>query len=298
MTTKFFVHQGNRIAYTREGAGKPVLFLHNGGTSRDIWAHQAAALKSKYEVICLDHLGFGESDLPDSGYTMPEYVDALSAFIDHLGFERVSVVGNCMGSAMTLLLAQRRPEVFDALVLINPLTHETARRGVIGLVMPAAARLPRLSLAVASRIRVPKLLTRFVVVAQYGPRGWKTGTFTNLPGASRAGAGWNTRGRLRTMAELFADTSALSEIDRMRPGAQFPPFATVWGNANLGLSPRAGRDLNRTLRPDREVFLKGCGHLPMMENPEAVTTIIDEFLGSPPLRRSPVVASAPALEMS
>ncbi|NMN95523.1 alpha/beta fold hydrolase [Antrihabitans stalactiti] len=285
MTTQFFSHNGNQVAYTREGVGRAILFLHNGGAAKEIWTEQVRVLRDKHEVICLDHLGFGESDMPETGYTLDKYVDLLSAFIDHLGTERVSVVANCMGSAMSLLLADRRPDIFDALVLLNPLSEHTAREGVIGWVMPAAAKFPRLSNAVARRIRVPAPVTKYVIAAQYGPRGWRRGLRSPLPGAVAAGAGWSRRGRLTSMAELFSDLTLLRAVDELRPGADFPALAVVWGAANLGLSPRAGRDLNRTLNPDREEFLPRCGHLPMMENPEAVTAIIDEFIGNPPNRR-------------
>nr|WP_063776012.1 alpha/beta hydrolase [Nocardia vulneris] len=308
MTTSFFVHQGNKIAYTRAGAGRPILFLHNGGTSKEIWTGQAGALARKHEVICLDLLGFGRSDLPAAGYTMTAYVETLSAFIDYLGFDRISVVGNCMGSAMTLLLADRRPDIFEALVLINPLTRATARHGAIGLAVPFAEHFPAMSGWVARRVRVPAPLTRFVVAAQYGPRHWLRGAIRPFPGAAVAGAGWSTRGRLYSMAELFADTTLLAEIDRLEPGPDHPPFAVIWGNANLGLSARAGRRLNRTLRPDRAEFLPGCGHLPMMENPTAVTRIIEEFIGDPPIRnndlprpygrRQPVIRTASSAEFS
>lgn len=281
-----YTHNGNRMAYTRQGSGQPILFLHNGGASKEIWTEQVNALSDRFEIICLDHLGFGESDMPSSGYTVMHYVDALSAFIDHLAVGRISVVGNCMGSAMTLLLAQRRPELFKALVLINPLTANTARRGVIGWVLPFTTRLPRLSMWVARRIRVSAPLSRFVIAAQYGPRGWRRGLIKPLPGAVTAGATWTTRGRLASMAELFADLTDLAAIDQMWPGSDFPPMAVVWGNANLGLSPRAGRELNSTLRPDRTEFLAHCGHLPMMESPAAVTAIIDEFVSNPPTRQA------------
>ncbi len=282
MTTSNFLHDGHRLVYTRSGQGSPVLFLHNGGTTKEIWTRQVADLQDRYEVICLDHLGFGESDMPDSGYRIDDYVEALSAFIDHLGVGRVSVVGNCMGSAMALLLADRRPEVFDAVIAINPLTERTARRGVLGLLVPVAVHLPRLSRAVTRRLWVPTWLTRLVPVLQYGPRGWRRGTLTQFPGAQAAGAIWNTPGRLHSMAELFGDIAGLGEVDRLEPGPDFPPLAVVWGSANLGLSPRAGRKLNRTLRPARAEFLPRCGHLPMMENPEAVSAIIDEFITALP----------------
>ncbi|AMU75772.1 alpha/beta fold hydrolase [Mycobacteroides abscessus] len=285
-STFTFVHNGNKIAYTRTGSGQPILFLHNGGSTKEIWTEQVRELSARYEVICMDHLGFGESDMPETGYTIGNYVAALSAFIDHLAVQRIAVVGNCMGSAMTLLLAQHRPEIFSALVLINPLTANTARRGVIGWALPFPARWPRLSMFVSRRLRVPKFLSRYVIAGQYGPRGWRRGLLKPLPGAITAGATWTTRGRLASMAEMFTDLTDFEAIDQMRPDADFPPLAVVWGNANLGLSPRAGRLLNQTLRPDRAEFLPRCGHLPMMEDPAAVTAIIDEFVADPPLRGS------------
>ncbi|MBN7303149.1 alpha/beta hydrolase [Mycobacteroides abscessus subsp. bolletii] len=284
MTSLKFSFRGDTMAYTRSGSGKPILFLHNGGTAKEIWTKQVQSLADRYEVICLDHLGFGESDMPEHGYTIFHYVDRLAAFIEHLGFERISVVGNCMGSAMTLLLAESRPELFDSLVLINPLSKNTARKGVIGWVMPVAERFPKLSMAIARRLRVPRVFTNLVVAAQFGPRNWLRGIVSPLPGTEAAGRGWADRGRLASMAEMFASPETLGAVDMIQPGPTFPPFAIVWGDSNLGLSPEAGRKLNRTLRPDRVDFLSKCGHLPMMEAPDTVTAIIDEFVSRPPIR--------------
>lgn len=273
-----FVYDGQTMAYTRTGAGKPILFLHNGGAAKEIWTEQVRALSGQYEVICLDHLGFGESDMPETGYTIGDYVARLSAFIDHLGYERISVVANCMGSTMTLLLAEQRPEIFDSLVIINPLSENTARRGIIGWIMPVVARFPKLSKAIARRVWVPRMLTKLVVVAQFGPRNWLRALRSPLPGTHVAGQGWSVRGRLASLAELFANPSMLGAVDRLRPGLDFPPFAVVWGASNLGLSPSAGRALNSTLRPDHAEFLPRCGHLPMMEAPDEVSAIIREFI--------------------
>jgi pimeloyl-ACP methyl ester carboxylesterase len=38
--------------------------------------------------------------------------------------------------------------------------------------------------------------------------------------------------------------------------------------------------LNRRLRPQRAEVIEGCGHFPMLEDPDAVTAIIDELLRS------------------
>src|SRR5262249_25430538 len=64
------------------------------------------------------------------------------------------------------------------------------------------------------------------------------------------------------------------------PRALLPSICTIWGAANRVLSPRAGERLSEPLGAERAEVLAGCGHLPMLEDPEAVTHIIDEFAQS------------------
>ena len=55
---------GNQIAYHREGAGQPVLFIHGITTHSFIWRKLIPFLASNYDVISLDLLGSGNSDKP------------------------------------------------------------------------------------------------------------------------------------------------------------------------------------------------------------------------------------------
>lgn len=277
-STHHFFHNGHRLAYTTVGSGHTVLFLHNGGGTKEIWVNQVTALQDRYEVICLDQLGFGESDMPPTGYAMSNYVDTLAAFISHLGVDRLSIVGNCMGSAMALLLAERQSEKIASLVLFNPLSAHTAGHGGIGPLVWIARRFPRFALVICRRFRLPRIMTRFAVSLQHGPRHWLRTTIKPSDGARTVSAGWATRGRMTSMAEMFSDPEPFRHIDRMTPGPEFPALAVVWGGANVELSARAGQKLNRTLKPVRSDVLARCGHLAMMEDPETSSKIIADFV--------------------
>ncbi|WP_457160778.1 alpha/beta fold hydrolase [Mycobacteroides abscessus] len=283
MATQFFTFDGDRIAYTREGAGDPILFIGNMGSVKECWANQVEALSVRYEVICADHLGLGESDVPAPGFDVERYLRFLSAFVDHLGFERINYVGNCMGSAMGLLMAERRPEKFAKMVIINPLSARTAKQGLALRIVRLSELFPRLFalvLRVAAIIRQPrwKFFGKLVNVVQFGPRNWASALVRPLPESLATAVSFGKSGSLRSTSEIVCDLPGLARVDAVRPGPDFPDLAVIWGDLNIGLSPRAGRELNRGLNPQEAVYLPNAGHLPMVEAPEAVTTVIEEFL--------------------
>lgn len=114
-----------------EREGQPVVFLHGWPDSWFTFSRVLAALPAGIRALAIDQRGFGDSDCPQSGYTIAEMAGDVVAFLDALGIERATLVGHSFGSFVARRVAIAHGHRVAALVLIgtghrasNPVTRE------------------------------------------------------------------------------------------------------------------------------------------------------------------------------
>jgi pimeloyl-ACP methyl ester carboxylesterase len=114
--------RGHRVAYTRHGAGMPVLLLHgiHPGASSYEWRNTVDALAERHTVYALDLLGFGRSARPNLRYTPALYQAFLADVMAKLGHGPLAVVASALSAAFVVALAARDPRHIAALALIEP----------------------------------------------------------------------------------------------------------------------------------------------------------------------------------
>jgi haloalkane dehalogenase len=111
---------GHRVHYVDEGAGPTLLLLHGNPTWSFLWRDVITALRADFRCIALDYPGFGLSTAkPGYRYLPEEHADVVTGFVDALGLDGVTLVGQDWGGPIGLAAAQRRPGTFDRLVLAN-----------------------------------------------------------------------------------------------------------------------------------------------------------------------------------
>lgn len=105
------------------GSGPPVVLIHGSGPGVSAWANWRPvipALAKRFRVIAPDIVGFGYTERPaDFEYSATSWTGHLRAFLVALGLERVHLVGNSFGGALSLHLATTAPERVDRMVLMG-----------------------------------------------------------------------------------------------------------------------------------------------------------------------------------
>jgi pimeloyl-ACP methyl ester carboxylesterase len=112
------VKQGT-VRYRERGSGDPIVFVHGFLANGDLWRKVVPSLAGEWRCIAPDWpMGSHELAMePDADLSAPGMADLIADFIEELGLERVTLVGNDSGGAMCQVLVTRRPERIERLVL-------------------------------------------------------------------------------------------------------------------------------------------------------------------------------------
>uniref|UniRef100_A0A0G4HMX5 AB hydrolase-1 domain-containing protein n=1 Tax=Chromera velia CCMP2878 TaxID=1169474 RepID=A0A0G4HMX5_9ALVE len=106
-----------------DGTGDAVLFLH-GFTTASLSTEAIASITASQQpgVLCLtmDFYGGGLSASPATAYTEELFTSQVRELLDHLGIQRVVLVGNSMGAVVGAAFAHTYPSRVSRLVCIGP----------------------------------------------------------------------------------------------------------------------------------------------------------------------------------
>ncbi|MGW4667540.1 alpha/beta fold hydrolase [Streptosporangium sandarakinum] len=263
-----FATGDGRLAYREAGAGQPVVLLHGGFLSGDMWDDQLPVLARDHRVIVPDARGHGGS----SNATGPfRHTDDLAALLRHLDTDPAVLVGVSMGGAVAVDTALEHPELVRALVVVGAGTSEPEFRDPwIGSVRAEQAR----ALAADD---VAGWVDAFTLFAA-GPHR----TLDDVdPGVVR---------RLREMTMRTVAKHTGAERDWQVPvtgtweraeKVTVPVLAVSGGLDSSDHIDMAGR-LARTVADGREATVDGTAHYPNMERPDAFNEILEDFLRAVP----------------
>ncbi|MBK7949504.1 MAG: alpha/beta hydrolase [Deltaproteobacteria bacterium] len=265
-------------APTPNGADSPLVLLHGGGANAHWWDHLARPLSVARAVYALDFRGHGDSDHPPDR-RVGAFNDDLEGLIVWLGREDVILVGHSLGATVALDHASRFSAT-RALVLVD-----LARGG-----SPETGRRARLALSLRRTYR-----TRADAIER----------FRFLPESSRASEALRASIAAHSVREegigrfgYKFDPGWFGLPSRPPPDlAQIRcPTLLVRGGESTLLTREAAATFVESLcaarPPARQVEIPEAGHHVLIDQPERLRAVLEEFLASLP-GAAPTGAPAP-----
>jgi pimeloyl-ACP methyl ester carboxylesterase len=107
---------GVRLYYELHGEGRPLVLLHGGLGSGEMFGPVLPAFAAGHQVILPDLQGHGRTADVDRPLTLEAMADDIAALITHLGHDEADVVGYSLGGGVAFHLALRHPDKVRHLV--------------------------------------------------------------------------------------------------------------------------------------------------------------------------------------
>jgi pimeloyl-ACP methyl ester carboxylesterase len=255
----------HRWRVVEAGQGPLVVLVHGFTGSKENWLPLMRELAKTHRVVAPDLPGWGDSERrADADYGPLAQAERLRAFLATLGERPVLLLGHSMGGQVVGLLAARDPQVADR----------------IGLMSAAGVRFAdndfgRAVLAGENPFEVTNRaeLHRYLGIVFADPPWVPWPASAALVRQRSADVAFEQRvldGIGRGPEALMLE----QELDRIAV-----PVLLVWCKDDRVIDVSAAEIFHRGLRDSRTVILAGCGHMPMMAQPQNVATAIKDFVG-------------------
>lgn len=144
------------IRYRDQGSGEPLLFVHGLLVNGRLWEPLVEGLQAEYRCIVPD-LPLGSHVTPmsdDADLSPPGIARIVAELIEHLELDRVTLVGNDSGGAISQILATTRPELVGRMVLTNCDTYDDFPPKLFRY-LGVVARIPGAMTVLAQSMRIP-----------------------------------------------------------------------------------------------------------------------------------------------
>jgi pimeloyl-ACP methyl ester carboxylesterase len=110
---------GINLYYETHGTGRPLILLHGGLGSGEMFGPMLPALAASHQSIAVDLQGHGRTADIDRPIDVRLMADDIAALITHLGLKRPDVLGYSLGGGAAFFLAVKHPELVGKMVMVS-----------------------------------------------------------------------------------------------------------------------------------------------------------------------------------
>lgn len=245
------------LHYQLEGKrdGLPLVFLNSLGSDYRIWDKIVPAFSQTHPIIRYDKRGHGLSDAPAAPYSLREHSNDLKGLVEHLGLQKVILIGISVGGMIALDFAAQNSEKVHAMIL----SDTGMKLGSSAFWNERVEKVRQEGLLAYARPILSRWFTKNISKDEY------QGYFNMLT---------------RTPKEGYIGTcEAIRDAD-LRDVATTVMTRTLvmTGAQDESTPPELGRALATSLPNASFELVEGAGHFPCIEQPEKTIELISQFL--------------------
>lgn len=271
MVSRFTTSDGRSIAYDDRGTGFPLLCL--AGLTRNMADFEPLLepLAGECRLIRMDYRGRGLSDRESDfgNYNVIREGHDVLELLDHLGLDRVAILGTSRGGLIAMALAAGHRERLAG-VILNDIGPEVETRGLARImgyvgVKPSATTYDAMAAVLESSMEED-----FPGVPLSVWREWAERWYVELPGG---GLDLRYDPALHKALLQQAATGAIPDVWQFFEALKGLPVAVIRGANSDILTPATVAEMQRRHPGLIAVEVPNRGHVPFLDEPEALAAI-------------------------
>ena len=256
---------GVELAYDIEGSGPDLLLVAGTASTRPLWSLVRPQLARSFRTIAFDNRDAGASGVATGPYALPDLAADAVAVLDAAGSAHAHVLGHSMGGAIAQQLALDAPDRFASLTLAC-----TWARG-----NGYSKNAMRLMRALTENVRDDRTLLAAILFMGSSESALNR---TDLWETTDAAMALGALAPRTALARQWALDLAVDTLDRL-PELTCPAHV-IWGEEDRLIPPALTRTLIDAIPGALETCLTACGHVPMVDAPDAFVESVTAFLRS------------------
>ncbi|MDX1995518.1 MAG: alpha/beta hydrolase [bacterium] len=261
------------------GEGQPILFIHGIPGAWYSWHRVMALLADDYRVIAIDLKGLGLSDQPEGSYSAEVVAGEIVQLMDAIDVDTFAVVGHEWGSIVASYVAALHPDRVTHFVRLQAPLSEAALNQIQTL-----RNIPQIG---ATILADGEGFVRRMYTGESG-----SFLMSNVPGnivaqpipeedIARIVQEFTYEGIPDAIIRYYTDSAAdlRSEVARLAPLTTMPTLL-LQGDSDPIQPLSFYEDATAGFPNATFTVIPDCGHVPMLEQPDAVAALIRDFMGA------------------
>jgi 3-oxoadipate enol-lactonase len=247
-----------------KGKGTPIILIAGFSCDHTFWSGMLNQLQTNHEVLVLDNRGIGQTDTPNTPYSIEMMADDVMELSKQLGLKKSIIIGQSMGSAIAQQIGKIYPERVEKIILINTFDHLTK---IPEIAFDLTGELHRMNLPLSYRVRSivplvysseflsqPNQLQNLIKLAEQNPH---PQTYTGYE-------------RQLDALKSFDSRSWLHKIKI--------PTLIIAGEEDMIATLSGAKEVQTSIGNHTEIVVVPGGHASPIEQPKKVTDAILKFV--------------------